>query len=185
MSDEKLMTVQEFNLQVTKWAMKVRAEARATLGQNTHASGRLATMLSQFVDKMGADEPAYKIKFSFERYGVYRAYGVGRGYVMVNGILTRGFRARSDREIRNRQWNIYTTDLTNKGYTVSQINRAKYTPQGVVLGKGKERTPLDWIDQHINSSIAVLADYVQKYYGDVALQQMLDNFGKMRIVKKG
>ena len=75
--------------------------------------------------------------------------------------------------------------MTKKGYTVGQINRAKYISQGIVLGRSKERTPLDWIDQHINSSIALLADYVQEFYGDHALEQLLQNFGKMRIVKTG
>lgn len=194
MSDEKLMTVQEFNAQVLRWAEQVRSRARMTLRGGTHGSGHLADKLQEFVDtakhltaslsgEQTNDAAAYRIAFRFDRYGVFRAYGVGRGWARVNGTLQRGFRARSEREIRNRQWNDYTTDLTKKGYTVGQINRAKYTSQGIVVGKSKERTPLDWIDQHINSSIGVLAEYVQEYYGDVAMRQLLDGFGKMCIVK--
>ena len=178
------MTVQEFNLQIAKWAEKIRNMSQATLGSGTHSSGRLAANLAKFIDALSADEPAYKVAFRFDRYGVFRAYGAGRGWVVINGVLARGFRARSDREIRERRWNVYTTDLVKKGYTVSQINRIKLTPQGIVMG-GKERTPLDWIDRHINSSINVLADYVQEFYGDQALEQLLQNFQKMRIVKTG
>lgn len=181
-NNPKLITVQEFNLQVAKWSMKVRGAARSTLTSQTHGSGVLATRLARFVDSMGTDQPAYKVKFHFEKYGVYRAYGAGRGYVCINGVLTRGFRARSDREIKLGKWGLRAYHLKKKGYTTTQINKAKWKAEG---GKtGKERQPLDWIDQHINSSIDVLASAVQEYYGDVALKQLMENFQKMRIVKK-
>lgn len=179
-TDQKLMSVQEFNLQVTKWAMKVRASSRSTLRSHTHGRGILASRLDQFVDKMGQDTPAYKVKFFFERYGVYRAYGAGRGYVCINGVLKRGFRARSDKDIRMNKWSLRAISLKSSGYTVGQINKIKFESNA---NGGRERQPLDWIDQHINSSIAVLADAVQEYYGDAALKQLMENFTKMRIVK--
>ena len=86
MSEEKLLTVEQFNNQVTKWTLVVKRKAKRTLSEKTHASGRLATNIDQFVDKLSDHDPAYKVKFNFLRYGVYRSYGAGRGYVIVNGV---------------------------------------------------------------------------------------------------
>ena len=183
MDSDKLLTVQEFNNLVTKWAMRVRARSRATLSSGTHGTGQLATTLGQFVDKKSPTDAAYKVKFQFSRYGAFRAYGAGRGWVVINGTLTKGFRARCEREIRNRTWNEYTRELSKNGYTTAQINRAKYTSHGSVTD-GKERKPLDWIDQHINATIDELANDVQEFYGDEALRSLLAEYHKMRIVKK-
>ena len=180
---DQLLTVIQFNRLVTKWAMRVRARSRATLSSGTHGTGQLATTLTQFIDKKSPNDSAYKVKFHFYHYGAYRAYGVGRGWIICGRKLTRGFRARSEREIRNRTWNEYTRELSKNGYTTAQINRAKYTRNGIVT-KGKERKPLDWIDQHINATIDELANDVQEFYGDEALRSLLAEYNKMRIVKK-
>ena len=50
MSEPKLMTVQEFNAQVLRWAEQVRSRARMTLRGGTHGSGHLADKLQEFVD---------------------------------------------------------------------------------------------------------------------------------------
>ena len=92
MADEHLMTVGEFNNLVTKWAMKIRAQARGTLSR-TKASGKLSIRLAQYVDQLSNDKPVYKVKFDFERYGVFRHYGVGRGYILVNGTIVQIGRA--------------------------------------------------------------------------------------------
>ena len=89
MDSDKLLTVQEFNNLVTKWAMRVRARSRATLSSGTHGTGQLATTLGQFVDKKSPTDAAYKVKFQFSRYGAFRAYGAGRGWVVINGTLTK------------------------------------------------------------------------------------------------
>ena len=194
MKDETphLMTAAEFNAQVRKWADEIKSMAQQTLATGTHGTGRLRDEMAAFVDKathltasMENDgvEVAYKVKFGFDRYGVFRAYGVGRGWVRVNGVLTRGFRARSESEIRNKTYNVFTTELSRQGYTMRDINTFKFLSQE--KGTGKVRTPLDWLDQHINRRINELADHVQEYYGDVAMQTLLRELGKIRIVKKG
>ena len=181
MDKDNLMTVQEFNLQVTKWAMKVRRAAKQTLATQTHSSGQLAFHLAQFIDKLSSQDPAYKVKFQFDRYGVFRAYGAGRGYVIINGQVVRGARVRSYREIKMKSYNITAGEYFKRGYTIAQIDRLKIydTGNGSIV-----RHPLDWIDIHIEQSIGNLADNVQEYYGDEAVRQVADSLGKMKIVKK-
>lgn len=185
-----LITAAEFNAQVRRWASEIKALAQATLATGTHGTGRLRDQLAAFVDttkhvgngQHAGEEAAYKVKFGFDRYGVFRAYGVGRGWVRVGGVLVRGFRARSEREIRNKTWNFYTTELKRTGHSLREINTHKFLSRD--NGKLTVRTPLDWIDQHITKRIDELATYVQEFYGDEALRQMLKQFDNIKIVKK-
>lgn len=181
MSDEKLLTVEEFNNQVTKWALVIKAKSRKTLASHTRGSGRLARHIDKFVDKLSDHDPAYKVKFNFLRYGVYRAYGAGRGYVIVNGVPVRGYRIRSDREIRNRVFGTEASEMMKRGYLVRDINMAKKVNEDDLR---RARHPLDWIDMHINASVDNLADLVQEFYGDEALRQMLNDLPKIKINKK-
>lgn len=180
MAEDHLMTVDEFNQAVTKWALKIRAQSRSSLSK-THASGQLAININQFVDKESSDKPAYKIKFNFLRYGVFRAYGAGRGYVIINGVPVRGYRVRSERDIRKRFFGAEAKEMLENGYRTREINVAKkvYKDKGNVM-----RTPLNWIDRHIQANVSELADTVQEFYGDEALQNMLRNFNQIKIVKK-
>lgn len=187
-----LITAAEFNAQVRRWASEIKALAQATLATGTHGTGRLREQFAAFVDTTRhtdpnvdgqGEAPAYKVKFGFDRYGVFRAYGVGRGWVRVGGVLTRGFRARSEREIREKTFNVFTTELFRKGMTMREINTHKFLSKE--KGTDKVRTPLDWLDQHINRRINALADHVQEFYGDAAMRILLEEIGKVRIVKKG
>jgi len=192
MKDETphLMTAAEFNAQVRKWADEIKSMAQATLATGTHGTGKLRDGLAAFVDtdkhvdgQHAGEEAAYKVKFGFDRYGVFRAYGVGRGWVRMGGVLVRGFRARSEKEIQNKTWNFYTHQLSKQGYSSREINTHKFLSRE--KGTGKVRTPLDWLDGKITARINELADYVQEYYGDYALRRLLEEFDKARIVKKG
>lgn len=180
-NENDLMTVQQFNNAVTKWALIIKERSKKTLHSNTHASGQLALNLDKFVDKDEKTEAAYKIKFHFLRYGVYRAYGAGRGYVIVNGLPVRGYRIRSDREISNHKFGLFAQEYLHKGYTIRQINTAKKVNTTDVR---RNRKALDWIDKHINASIQDLADTVQEFYGDAALKAVLENMKKLKIVKQ-
>ena len=100
MSEENLLTVEQFNNRVTKWALVIKTKAKRTLSEKTNSTGRLALNIDKFVDKLSDHDPAYKVKFNFLRYGVYRSFGAGRGYVIINGQPVRGYRIRSDSEIR-------------------------------------------------------------------------------------
>lgn len=180
MAEEHLMTVEEFNQAATKWALKIRVQSRSSLSR-TRASGRLAILLEQFVDKESSDKPAYKIKFNFLRYGVFRAYGAGRGYVIVNGVPVRGYRVRSDSDIKKKLFGGEAKEMLENGYRTREINVAKKVDKDQ---RRVMRTPLDWIDRHIQANINHLADAVQEFYGDEALRNMLRNFNKIKIVKK-
>ena len=191
-STPHLITAAEFNAQVRRWADEIKAMAQASLATGTHGTGRLRDRLADFVDPTRhtdpavdgqGEAPAYTVKFKFDRYGVFRAYGVGRGWVRVGGVLVRGFRARSEREIREKTFNVFTTELFRQGMTMREINTHKFLSKEI--GTDKVRTPLDWLDQHINRRINELADHVQEFYGDAAMRILLDEIGKIRIVKKG
>lgn len=185
MADERLMTVGEFNQKVTEWAHRIKSVAKATLSGGTHSSGTLEQYLTDFVnlDKKYGTGAAYSIKFWFERYGVFRHYGAGRGWVVDDGILKRGYRVRSYREIQLKQWNEMTAALFKRGYTKSEINQAKVVNHRTVL-KGKDRKPLNWIDQHLEAGAAQLADIAQEFYADMTLDKMLEEIRKMKIEKK-
>lgn len=180
MSEEKLMTVEEFNNRVTMWAMRVRQQSRNTLSQ-TNSSGRLSLTIDKFVDKLSDHDPAYKVKFNFLRYGVFRAFGAGRGYVIVNGVPVRGYRVRSDREIKRKIFGTEAGEMLKRGYTTREINTAKKVNTDDLR---VARTALDWIDCHIRAGVDSLADLVQNFYGDEALKKMLKNFNKLQIKKK-
>lgn len=191
-STPHLITAAEFNAQVRRWASEIKGLAQASLATGTHGTGQLRDRFAAFVDTTRhtdpavdgqGEAPAYKVKFGFDRYGVFRAYGVGRGWVRVGGVLVRGFRARSEREIREKTFNVFTTELFRQGMTMREINTHKFLSKEI--GTDKVRTPLDWLDQHINRRINELADHVQEFYGDAAMRILLDEIGKIRIVKKG
>lgn len=189
--EQQLMTPAEFSAQVRRWAVEIKLMAQASLATGTHGSGRLRERLEAFVDSathltasMESDgvEVPYKVKFGFDRYGVFRAYGVGRGWVRMGGVLTRGFRARSEREIASKTFSTLARRLMKKGMSTTEVNSHKILAD---RASNRVRTPLDWIDQHINHRINELADYVQTFYGDEAMRHLLEEVGKIRIVKKG
>lgn len=174
------MTVPEFNRLVTLWGERVRRRARVTLMTKTHSTGRLAEQLREYVDSLDANSPAYKVAFRFERYGVFRAYGVGRGYVRINGLLVRGYRVRSVRDIQLRRFRTEASEMVKKGSTVAEVNATK---RAYETDLQVQRRALDWIDKHIDAGMDTLADAVQEFYGDDALRQLLNDFPKTKINK--
>lgn len=189
MADAKLMTVGEFNAKVRVWTEQIRVKAFASLSQTKgnpkmeHES--LTSTFKGWNDpaKGDADGPTNRVHFGFHRHGVYRSYGAGRGYVIVNGVPVRGYRVRSDSEIARGAVSIAkASKMFKEGYAERQVNRAKMVYGDDVQIK-RRRTPLNWLDVHIDNTIEELADVAQEFYGDVALQQMMKNLGKIKIVK--
>ena len=181
MEDEKLMTVAEFNVHVSKWALQIARKSRQTLRSETHGSGRLANWLSKFVDKKNDSEPAYKVKFQFDRYGVFRAYGAGRGYVIYNGQIVKGRRVRSVKDIQLKRFSEEARQEFIRGATVREINSMKKYQLGDMTIM---RSRLDWIDVHVTDGIGQLADLCQEFYGDKAAEQILKYLDDITIVKK-
>lgn len=179
--EKNLMTVDEFTAITHKWARLIEQSARRKLMTDTHSSGNLARELRSFVDQLSRKDPPYKVKFGFERYGVFRAYGAGRGYVVVNGQIVKGTRVRSIRDIKLKRWNTIATQMMLQGYKTADVNKAKLwaSNDSSIIA----RTPLDWIDQYISQNIDEFANAVQEFYGDEALQQIANNISKTKIVK--
>lgn len=179
--EKDLMTVEQFNATVNDWAEKIRRASSSSLQTGTHSTGQLRVSLTPFVDKYNEKSPAYKVAFRFLRYGVFRAYGVGRGYIAVNGTVVRGGHTTTLQQVRDRRLRIIANRAAD-GLTKTQLRRSKI---GDVDDKRAiKRKPLDWIDGHLNGSVGQLADAVQAYYGDAALRNMLTEFNKTKIVKQ-
>ena len=95
--ENKLMTPAEYNNGVERWTNKVRGISINIL-QRTHASGKLRYGLQARLLNDREGGPAYVgLGFRFERYGAYREYGAGRGYIVKDGIIMRGHSAWSDK----------------------------------------------------------------------------------------
>lgn len=180
-SEEKFMTVVDFNDKVRDWGKVIVRNAKMTLMQ-TKGSGKLADELNTFFDQLSTVEPFYKVKFSFLRYGVFRAYGAGRGYVIINGVPVRGYRVRSYKEIDKKFYGTEASEMLKRGYSRTDVNKAKKVSLNDL--RRVARTPLDWLDGHITANIGNLADTAQQFYGDEALKQILENFPKTKIKKK-
>lgn len=88
MDKDNLMTVQEFNSAINRWALKIQSKAQSTLGTNTHSKGALSGSLQRFVDRFSEKDPAYKVAYRFQLYGVFRHWGAGRGYKIKNFVVS-------------------------------------------------------------------------------------------------
>ena len=71
--------------------------------------------------------------------------------------------------------------MLKRGHLIREVNMAKKVRTDDL---SIARTPLDWMDKHINDDVGALADLVQEFYGDEALRQMLEDLPKLKIKKK-
>ena len=98
--EKSLMTSEKFNRGVENWTWKVR-NTSVNILQRTHATGRLRRELQSRWLKDREGGPAYVgLGFRFARYGAYREYGAGRGYIVKTGILLKRHSAWSDKTKR-------------------------------------------------------------------------------------
>ena len=170
--ENQLKTPRQFNKEVAGWAKKVRSISVQIL-QRTNGSGRLRNELQARLLKDREGGPAYVgLGFKFWRYGVYREYGAGRGYIVKDGVIMRG----------RSEWYSKTgrQKLLNKGYSEYRIRRMRKTDDwerySVIW-----RNPLPWLDPPITQNIEKLADISGEYYGDLALKKILNTFTKITI----
>lgn len=178
MDKDNLLTVEDFNSLVRQWSQQVKAQSSSTLKSGTHSTGELLSSFNAFTDLDSKTKAIYKVKFGFNRYGVFRAYGVGRGYVRYNGVLQRGFRLKTYSTFK--QWQSIVESSLDQGMKSKEINALK----AVNIGELK-RKPLDWLDSHLTSNLNSLADIVQNYYGDVAAKCVLESLNSLKINKNG
>lgn len=85
------VTADEFNQRVKQWGDTVRSRSLGTLVAETQVySGNLRSRLKSAVNTSRDDGLAHAVAFKFLRYGVFVAYGVGNGYIRLNGKVVRG-----------------------------------------------------------------------------------------------
>lgn len=169
---DNLMTAKEFNRRVKLWGENVRAKSYGSLVAMTDVySGKLRGNLKDVISKARDDGTASWVGFRFERYGVFVAYGVGRGWIRQGGVVMRGSRVRKGSELYHQ--------LKSKGYSRKDLREyviKETTPR-------KPRVPKDWLDKNIDANIESLADIAGEYYGDASMQHVLDEFDRIKINK--
>ena len=85
------VTADEFNQRGKQWGDTVRSRSLGTLVAETQVySGNLRSRLKSAVNASRDDGLAHAVAFKFLRYGVFVAYGVGNGYIRLNGKVVRG-----------------------------------------------------------------------------------------------
>lgn len=174
------MTEAEYDARLRQWAQGVRSRARLTLSSGTHGTGQLSDGLRDYVDKM-RDGSGRHIAFRFESYGVFRHYGAGRGWVVVNGRAVPGYRVVSLKDrYRTAGWDAEAREMLKRGFSRNDVRSAKRTTN---RDPRKKREPLDWLDGQIRSGASELADISQSYWGDVALQAISQQIEQARIDK--
>lgn len=175
------MTEEEFDTLLSSWASSVHAHAASTLASQTHSSGLLGRSLTDFVDRM-RDNVGRHIAWRFEQYGVFRQYGAGRGWIVINGKPVPGRRIMSLRSIRDGSWKKSAAyrALKKDGWRNKQIRDAKVTSE---RSSTRERTPLDWLDGKIAAGAPQLASIAQEFFGDMALRSLDQAIVKAKIIK--
>lgn len=179
MSNEKLMTVEDFDTALREWAKKVDAQSRRIISQ-MHGSGELYQKLHEYVDdiKQGTGK---RIAFKFPRHGVFRHYGAGRGYVIINGKPVRGYRVLSVKELQEKKMNPIAWEMLSKGYSMSYVRKAKIVTESE---NSVQRKPLNWLDQFITANAKELTDISLQFYGDQSVEALLKQIERVKIVKK-
>lgn len=173
-NENQLKTPRQFNKEVTGWTRKVQGISVHIL-QRTFASGKLRNELKARFLKDREGGPAYiGLGFRFWKYGVYREYGAGRGYIVKDGVIMRGRSEWYDKKTREK-W-------LRKGLSEYRIRRMR-KPDDWERYSVVYRTPLPWLDPPITDNIDELADISGEYYGDLALKKVLENFPKITIGK--
>ena len=171
--EKSLMTSEKFNRGVENWTWKVR-NTSVNILQRTHATGRLRRELQSRWLKDREGGPAYVgLGFRFARYGAYREYGAGRGYIVKNGIIMKGHSAWSDKKKRQ--------ELRSLRVSEYRIRRMRTVDEHYAVIR---RSPLPWLDPPIVDNIESLADLSGEYYGDQALKNVLQKFDKITIEKR-
>lgn len=171
--ERKLMSTKEFNQGVENWTRKIH-DLSVNILQHTHSSGRLRKELMARLLNDREGGPAYVgLGFQFARYGAYREYGAGRGYIVKDGIIMKGHSAWSDKNKRK--------ELRSLRVSEYRIRRMRTIDEHYAVIR---RTPLPWLDPPIVQNIDSLANLSGEYYGDQALKKVLEKFDKITIEKR-
>ena len=165
------MTKEEYEQKLQAWAEKARAEMRGKIHSGTYwGKGTLEKKLTVRV-RENIREANHFIGFNFKKYGVFVAYGVGRGWVRQGDTVVRGSRVKKGSDLEKQ--------LKSKGYSRKDIR------DYVVGGNGgEERKPVDWFDSVLLSHMEELASIAQEYYGDYSMEKLDEMVRRMTISKE-
>lgn len=174
LADEKqLKDYQAFNKGVRVWSAKVRRESIKIL-HNTHGSGRLKHNLeAHYLQDYNGSKAYVGLGFKFLKYGAYREYGAGRGYIVKDGKIMKGYSEWRDKETRLKR--------KRQGWSDYRIRRSRVFDEYDVDIK---RSALPWLDPPITRNINDLADISGEFYGDAALKKVLEKFDVITIEKR-
>ncbi|MDR2691685.1 MAG: hypothetical protein LBB73_05220 [Dysgonamonadaceae bacterium] len=169
---DNTMNYDRFNTSVRGWAMATRrgmvTNARDKVKHEKKDSKKrkapkLAKSISVgFRKSYGAIS---RINFLFARHGEFIHYGVGRGYIRTGNTIKRGRRYAGD-EIGL---------LLHRGYTRREIDKMRHRCEDE---KTAGRIPVDWFDVEIRRGMQWLADYTGDFYGDKAMNAILEKMDK-------
>ena len=167
--EERTMTEAEFRSQLKDWGVGVRSLMRQRL--QGHGSGALAKSIKVKVKESNKTETHY-VGLNFLHYGVFVAYGVGRGWVRMNGSVISGSRVKKGTAAE--------ALLKSRGYSTKNLRSYR-----ILYGSGgKGRKPLDWFDSVLSNNIESLADIASEYYGDITMENLAEMMRRMTITKK-
>lgn len=165
------ITKEQYEQRLRDWAEKARSEMRSKIYKDTYGTGTLEKKLKVSVKESRRDSNHY-IGFNFRRYGVFVAYGVGRGWVRQGGTVVRGSRVKKGSDLEKQ--------LRSKGYSKKDIS--SYVVGGSSSGEG--RKPVDWFDSVLLSHMEELAAIAQEYYGDYSMDKLDEMVRRMTIRKE-
>lgn len=162
------MTEQEFKQLLSEWATLARAEMRNKLGSH-YVTGDLKKKLKIRVGE-SRKTSSYFVGFNFLRYGVFVAYGVGRGWIRQGGTVVRGSRVKKGSALEKQ--------LLSKGYSKKDVRDYVVGATG-----GTGRKPVDWFDSVLLSRTEELGDIAAEFYGDNSMEKLLEMVNRMTIRK--
>lgn len=168
---QKLITPADYNKKVLDWSVDVKQQSSIILSTRTSSSGKLQSKLQNRV-RMDKEGIASSVGFRFYRYGVYLAYGVGRGYVRIGNRVVRGTRVTNFPQL--------VAQFRKKGEKDKDIKKMKIA----FVDGAVKRVPVDWLDSTIAKKIGNLGDIAGEFYGDESLSHVLDQLNKITIQKK-
>lgn len=155
MTTDITQQIQTYNTDVAGWGKRVRnrsiSNARRLKNQGARPRSKVLHMRSNDEEELGQSigQKVFKrdgeidcVGFSFARHGVFWQKGVGRGHVMQNGIVVRGYKKKIGRNLHDKRTSFVS-----------------------VAGPIK-RKPVDWFNGLIDQEIENLADIVAEHYAD-------------------
>lgn len=156
----------EYNQMISRWSSMVRRklvgfalrmpkgkEGAVTRGVNRYRSRTEYKLKDNMSYRTHKDYGQVDgVGFQFERHGVFVHKGVGRGYVMVGGMVVRGYKPGSEA----------------KRYAASKNREAKPT---LLIGPGI-RKPVEWFNPVLDKHVPELADNVAKMNADAAVNAL-------------